>query len=110
MKLDTSTWIDKDFLAFLLIYASKADTKTTEAEVLWIKQKCQLSGFEHIMALYNAQSEYQNIQTIQDLREKFYPGEAGKVQLKEWLTQFFESDGQFSLLEQNVMRILTRLL
>ena len=110
MNLDTSNWTEKDFLAFLLIYASKADTQTTEEEVMWIKKKCQISGFEHIMGLYNTQSEYQNIQTIQDLREKYYPGEPGKIQLKEWLKEFFESDGQYSLLEQNVMRILTRLL
>ena len=110
MNLDTSSWTDKDFLAFLLIYASKADTQTTEEEIMWIRQKCQISGFEHIMGLYNAQSEFQNIQTIQDLREKYYPGEAGKIQLREWLQEFFHSDGQYSLLEQNLMRILTRLL
>lgn len=108
--MDTTNWTDKDFLAFLMVYASKADTQTTEEEILWIKNKCKISSFEHILGLYNAQSEYQNIQTIQQLREKHYPGDAGKIQLKEYLADFFQSDGEFSLLEQNVMRALSRLL
>jgi len=110
MNHDTSKWGDKDFLAFLLIYASKADTKTTEEEVIWIKKKCQVSSFEHLLSLYNSQSDFQNLQTIQELREKHYPGEKGKVALKELLQEFFKSDGQYSLLEQNLMRILSRIL
>lgn len=108
--MDTSTWTDKDFLAFLLIYASKADTQTTEEEILWIREKCQVSSFEHILTLYNGLSEYQTIQTIQQLRGKYYPGEEGKVQLKGILTEFFQSDGEYSLLEHNVMRALSRVL
>lgn len=110
MSIDTSNWTDKDFLAFLMIYASKADTQTTEDEILWIKKKCQVSSFEHILGLYNSQSEFQNIQSIEELREKYYPGEEGKSKLMAFLNEFFQSDGEYSLLEQNVMRILSRLL
>lgn len=110
MQPDTTNWTSKDFLAFLMVYASKADTQTTEEEILWIREKCQVSSFEHILGLYNAQSEYQNIQTIHRLREQFYPGDEGRNQLKGFLNDFFQADGRFSLLEKNVMRILTKLL
>lgn len=110
MQTDTSNWTSKDFLAFLLVYASKADTQTTEDEILWIKSKCSISSFEQIMGLFNAQSDFQNIQTIQNLREVYYPGEEGKNQLKEFLSEFFHSDGKYSLLEQNVMRLLSKLM
>lgn len=110
MNPEISSWSDKDFLAFLMIYASRADTQTTEEEVLWIREKCQVSGFENLMALFNGQSDYQNIQTIQTQRERFYPGEEGKTRITEFLHEFFHSDGKFSLLEQNVMRVLSRLL
>ena len=110
MHSETKSWTDKDFLAFLMIYASKADTRTTEEEILWIRKKCQISGFENLIALFNTQSEFQNIQTIQSERERFFPGEEGKGKIQEFLTEFFHSDGQFTLLEQNVMRVLSRII
>lgn len=110
MSSEISSWSEKDFLAFLMIYASKADTLTTEDEILWIREKCQVSSFENLIALFNSQSDYDNIQTIQSQREKFFPGEGGKTRVGEFLRDFFQADGRFSLLEQNTMRVLTRLL
>lgn len=105
----TDSWNEKDFKALLLIYASKADGAMSDPEEGFIRSKLGEAALESALALFEAQSEYDNIQTIMQLKERFYPGQAGKEQLHADLIALFEADGEFSHIEEYILIGLERL-
>ena len=105
----TDSWNEKDFKALLLIYASKADGIMSDPEVGFIRSKLGDAPYESALALFDGQSEYDNIQTIMQLKEKFYPGQAGKEQLHTDLIALFKVDGEFSHIEEYILIGLERL-
>ena len=109
MSASTEYWHEREFLAFLLLYASKADTKTTREEVQFIIAHCGEDAYESVEPLFNSQSDYENIQTITQAKERFYPGKIGKEAIHKHLISLFEADGHYSTMEKVVMSALERL-
>lgn len=105
----TADWTRDDFLALVLIYASHADLKMSDDEVAWIKQQVGNVHFNKANELYQEQSDYQNIETICELKKQFFPGEEGKKALQDYMASLFEVDHEYSHLEEYVMIGLKRL-
>lgn len=105
----TDTWNEREFMAFLLLYASKADSKTTDDEVQFIVAHFGGDAYDSVLPLFEKQSDYENIQTIVGVKERFYPGTVGKEAIRKHLTGLFLADGHFSAMERVVMNALERL-
>ncbi|MEM7104784.1 MAG: hypothetical protein AAF502_16725 [Bacteroidota bacterium] len=110
MENSTASWTEKDFLAFALLCASNADMSISEDELKYIGEKIGDEHYRNAFRLFEDQSDYQNIQTIVELKKQFYPGEEGKVKLLGYLEELFQSDGQYSTMEQLMMRGLEKLI
>jgi hypothetical protein len=109
MHSTTDYWNEREFMAFLLLYASKADAKTTDEEVKFIVNTFGADAYDSVLPLFSSQSDYENIQTITSVKERFYPGTIGKVAIREHLVGLFEADGHYSSMEKVVMNALERL-
>lgn len=110
MSNDTQHWSQDDFLAFLTIFGACADMDFSEAEKDWIKDRFGEDSFEKGRHLYKQQSDYENIQTIIKLKEKFFPGEHGHNLLVSTLKKLFSVDHDYSQMEKLVLRGLEKLI
>ena len=107
---NTETWTREDFLAFLTLYGANADMEISEEEKSWIKQQFGTSHYDKARQLFDRESDYENIEVILALREKFCPGEEGKMVVKSFLEQLFKVDNDYSYLEKIVLKCLEKLL
>ena len=55
-------------------------------------------------------NDYQCIQLITTLRDKFYPGEEGKKELLDKILELIESDGEVHPIEEAIAHGIERLL
>jgi hypothetical protein len=109
MQAATTLWQKNEFMAFLLLYASKADSKTTEAEINFITKHFGVDAYATAKTLFDKHSDYENLQTITLEKERFYPGAVGKKAIHEYLVELFKADGHFSPMEKVVMSAMERL-
>ncbi|GAA4400398.1 hypothetical protein GCM10023187_13550 [Nibrella viscosa] len=109
--IDTlESWSKRDLLALIMIYASNADLTITEEEKTLVKRKI---GFEHYKtanSFFESNSDYETLQAIMQLKDRFYPGERGKEAIMQYLEELFDADGEYSNYEQVFQRYLGRLL
>ena len=110
MSNDTQHWSQDDFLAFLTIFGACADMDFSEVEKDWIKDRFGEEAFEKGRHLYKQQSDYENIQTIMAMKERFFPGDQGHKVLVGTLKKLFSVDHDFSQMEKLVLRGLEKLI
>lgn len=104
------SWSKRDLLALIMIYASNADLTVTEEEKNHVKRKI---GFEHYKtanAFFENNSDYETLQAIIQLKDRFYPGEGGKEAIMQYLQEVFDTEGEAPASEQIYQRYLSRLL
>ncbi|MEZ4950865.1 MAG: hypothetical protein R2769_06245 [Saprospiraceae bacterium] len=110
MTNETQHWSQDDFLAFVTIYGACADMDFSDDEKAWIKEQFGDSAFEKARHLYKHQSDYENIQTIIELKKKFFPGEHGHNVLVSTLKKLFSVDHDTSRMEKLVLLGLEKLI
>jgi len=98
------------FRTFILLYVANSDMKIKESEIQYIRDVAQCENFEEIKALFEGSSDYECIQLIMSYRDRFFStAEAQNALLKE-VTELFGKDGNYSLLEENTMKIFKKLI
>lgn len=102
-------WTKFDFLALVLIYASHADLQMVDAEIEWIQSQIGEDHFSNALALYEKQSDFQNVQSISQMKDTYFPGEDGTKELQKYLSSLFMADQDFSHLEDLILQALKRL-
>lgn len=110
MQSSTQNWQQNEFMAFLLLYAAKADSKIVAAESNFIIQHFGSDAYATAKVLFDKQSDYEILQTIADEKERLFPGVAGKQTIHEHLTALFKADGDFSSIEKVVLSALERII
>ncbi|GAA4462771.1 hypothetical protein GCM10023189_39890 [Nibrella saemangeumensis] len=109
--IDTlESWSKRDLLALIMIYASNADLTVTEEEQNLVKRKIGFDHFKTAHAFFESNSDYETLQAILQLKDRFYPGERGKEAIMEYLEELFDSDSEYTGHEQIFQRYLSRLL
>lgn len=103
-------WNLKEFTLFLLIHASYADLEFTDDEKEAIEMKYDADTFTRIHGEYNDMGDYERIQTIMNYKGLYFPTVAQKNELLDIVLKQFESDGNYSKLEQSLMLFLENLL
>lgn len=103
-------WNYNEFVCFLLVYAAHADLEFTAEERKMIGNlisEDQVCGLDDV---FSEMTDYERIQTIQSYKELYYPTTERRDELLNKIKTLFESDGHFSIMEQNMMRMLHRIL
>ena len=103
-------WTHDDFLALLTIYGAHADMEVSDDEKTWICQQFGEDHYQKANATYERLSDYDVIQAIMQMKERFFPGEQGKLTLRAMLERVFAVNHQFSTLEDIVLKGLDKVL
>lgn len=109
MPVIPNDWTREDYLALALSYAAAADLEFNEAEREHLKRQCGEPHCAKAKAFMAPLSDYEIIEAVTSGRERFFPGEDGLRTLDLHLRAFFQTDDDFSQLEQNILRALERL-
>lgn len=104
------TWNFEEFSSYLLLYASNADLEITPDEEELIQKRISKEQYKTIKATFDEANDYQRIQTILEYKGLYFPTEDRARELMSLIQQLFNVDGHFSILEQNSMRVLKRLI
>jgi hypothetical protein len=104
-----NNWTKNEFLAFLMLYACEANASTDQKECHWIRAQVGESAFDEAYAAFKANSDFEIINAIAVLKEKFFPGASGKGEIHQHLVELFKSDGRFTAMEQHVVHELEKL-
>ncbi len=101
---------DKDFLTYLLLFATHADFNFDEEERKYILSKVDESTFNRVNHIFEKQNDIQRIDRIRYYMEKGNYSKADVATLTSEVLKLFKSDGDYSTLEQNLMIGLKRIL
>lgn len=104
----TTNWTKDDLRMYLLIYCANADFVESPKELEYIKTKVSHSNFAKMHAEFEKDNDYQSIQKIQAAYEALNYDSPDS--LIDEAREFFKSDGDFDVLERNLMLSLRHIL
>lgn len=103
-------WTRDDFLAYVLIYAAKADFAEGPKETEFIRDEVGDETYEAIHSEYEEDTDAERIGKIIDyVQGEEFDKEYANMLFHE-ITELFMSDGEFSLMEKNLRRALQRII
>lgn len=110
MASQTDQWTKKELEIYILLLCANADSVQTEEEIKTIKQKYDEATFENIYREFLNDSEEEALQKIEDnicYHEYSFKELSG---IRNEMKRIFYSDNKYSLPEQNLERVLNRIL
>jgi hypothetical protein len=110
MKDNIDSWTYADFQAFLLLYAAASDLNIKEVELESLIQKTGYSAYKAVLPVFQAQSDYERLQTILYFKPRYFagPGEAERV-LSD-IRAIYELDSHVDQTEQGIYLLLRKIL
>ncbi len=109
MELKTE-WTKEEFIAYLLLYAAKADQIITKEELDIVHSKVNNESYEKIKAEIEQDNDYQSSQKILFNIEQFNFSKNDIETLMKEIKTLFLSDGKYDILEKNMYLALSHLL
>lgn len=107
-EFDTSNWIYDDFLAFALLYAANVDIDVAAKERNLIIEKVGREKYARAAKCFNQCNDYERLQTILSLKERFFPNEEEKEKVLRNIKEMFLADGKFEQIEKSLLLSLRR--
>lgn len=107
---DAPIWNYEEFRTYLLLYAANADLDYSAEEEVMIKNTISLSSYEKVKAVYDKTNDYEHIQTILKYKGIYFPTADQAKELIDQMVMMFNADGNFSVMEQNCLRLLKKLI
>lgn len=107
---DHPKWNYDEFLCYLMIYASHADMELTDEERALIRGQIDEDRVAHLFEDFNELTDYERIQVIQAYKGLYYPNTERKEEILHRLKSLFQSDGDFSIMERNLLRMLKKIM
>ena len=102
-------WTKDHFLCFLLLYASHADYDYSTDEEIHINSLFPNPIYQDANQVFDSQTEYQQLQTILHLKERFITSDKEKADILLLLKDLFRADGHISRPENNLLHFLSKL-
>lgn len=99
----TTNWTRQEFKTYLLLYCAQADFEESEDEIDAIKEQIGEKTFKSIHKELDHDNDYQSIQKIQYNLKKFNYSSEEKDKLIEDIKNLFFVDGEFNILEKNLL-------
>lgn len=103
-------WTKEELVAYIILYAAHSDFKEKNSEKNIILSKVDMKTFDSIHKEFEADNDYQSIQKIISGIEAHNYSKDDLSQLFADLKALFFADGDFDILEQNMFRILKKIL
>ncbi|MEM1323813.1 MAG: hypothetical protein AAGG75_26365 [Bacteroidota bacterium] len=103
-------WNFEEFSTFLLLYAADADLVLSPEEETLMKARLNEQSYEKVKTQYDSLSDYQRVQTIMSFKGLYYPTVERRDELIALIKKQFMADGDYSLLEKNMLRLLEKLM
>jgi len=100
----------QEFLAFVLLYASHVDMEYSEDEKSMVKSLVSEKDYDKLFEEFNNMSDFSALQVIIDHKGLYYPTADRKAELLSKIKELFFADGEYSVMEQEVMHFLEKLL
>ena len=104
-----TNWTRPEFKAYLMFYAANANYSESEDETDMIHKIVSDDAYKLIHREFEKDNDYQSIQKILHNIEKFNYSKDELDQLVSDIKALFDVDGQFDLLESNMLRALKKL-
>jgi uncharacterized tellurite resistance protein B-like protein len=99
-----------DFTCFLLTYVAEANYRITEGEKEIILAHVSPEKYERIVTFINNRSDYECLQLIDYYRTEFLTDNEKRTALLAEMEALYQADEQHSVLEQNMIRALRKLI
>lgn len=100
----------QEFLAYLFLYGASADLVIKENEIELILERVGKEKYDKALSLFEGKSDYERLQFILEHKSVHYPNDEDKQKLLSQLKEIFLIDKDFSIMEQNIFRILQKIL
>ncbi len=110
MKDITTNWTKKELEAYILLYCAFADFVENEFEKESILSIVDKDIYKKMHREFDADNDFQRIQKIQYSLKALDYSKKNIAKLQEKVMELFLSDGKFDLLEENMNRVIKRLL
>lgn len=101
---------EKEFLCFLMIYASHVDYEFSQFEEKHILSHFDDDIFDRMKSLFFDQTDYDSLQLILAHREKYFNSNAQLDHIREMLHDLFNSDGEYSRIEKNFIPFFLKMI
>jgi hypothetical protein len=109
MKENLAYWTYQDFQAFLLLYAASADLTIRKEELERLIEKTGYEAYRGIQPLFQAQSDYERLQTILYFKPQYFASEAEVEKLLAEVQAMYRLD-EFSQTEHGMLLLLRKIL
>ena len=103
-------WTRQEFKAYLLSYAANANYFESEEERETIMNMVSQDIYRKVHRELEHDNDYQSIQKILYNLEKYHYSKEEVHRLVEDINNLFNSDGEHDLLEDNMLRALSKLI
>lgn len=110
MKDFTTNWNKQELKAYILLYCAYADFVENEYEKDHILSIVDKEVYKEMHKEFDADNDYQRIQKIQHSLEALDYSKKQIAKLEDKMMELFLSDGEYDLLEENMHRLIKRLL
>jgi hypothetical protein len=100
----------QEFLAYLFLYGASADLVIQKTEIDLILERVGKERYEKALELFEGKSDYERLQFILSHKAEHFPTEEEKEKVLGQLKEIFYADKDFSVMEQNIFRILQKIL
>lgn len=110
VKTDHLEWSYKEYISFILIYASYEDLEFSAEEEAFIRKRTGDDVFKKMHQIFVNSGQYECLKMILDLKDKYLTTAVQKEDLLSLLKLHFGADGEFSKLEKVLLGFLRNLL
>jgi hypothetical protein len=105
-----TNWTKDELNAYILMFCANADFLETKAEVEFIKDHIHTDCYQKMHAELESNNDYQSIQKITHAMDRFEYTPEDRIALFEEIKALFLSDGEFDLMEKNLLMGLKHIL
>ena len=106
----TNQWTKNEWQLYVLLLCANADTEQTAVELEFIQRKADPATFDKILKEFEADSEEESLQKIDEHVQLFEFSPAELKTLRQEMLAIFKSDKTISMQEENIARILDNIL
>lgn len=103
-------WNHSEFSAFLLLYGAFADMEMTKEEEAMIRSKVNDETYNKIKEEFDSTNDYQQVEIIMAYKGLYFPTVDRRNELLDMIKKEFLADGDYSLMEHNLMGLLQKLM
>ena len=110
MTTRPNPWTKEELQIYILLLCANADSKKSDAEINFIKSKTDPNTFEKIYNEISNDTEDESIDKIDENVQLHDFSSIELIQLKKDMEEVFFTDKKFSMMEENLNRILDNII